>query len=316
MSVLDDAIATTGDSRSARRTVRRAAKNLGTPVGSDPLPVRILARVGTIVAHTFLVFWGLVVVIPMAWAVMNSLKSDTEILGSPWALPEALRFDNYARAWNTAQFADFFLNTIIVTAVALAGTLLLASLASFTMAKFKFPGRGLIFGLLVASMTFPVVLALVPLFFIMINMGLLNSRIGLILVYIGFGMPFSIFFLTAFFRSIPDELTEAARVDGCSWWGCFFRIMLPLAKPGLVSVGIFNFMSMWNQYILPLVLISDKSKYVLGLGVAKLSVDQGYKSDWGGLFAGMVIAMIPVIIVYTIFQRQVQAGLTAGAVKA
>lgn len=298
------------------RAARRPRRDLGGPVGTTSPMGRAVGLIGTIIAHAFLIFWGLIVLIPMIWAVANSFKSDIEILGSPWALPETLRFDNYARAWNTAQFGDFFLNTIVVTVVALLATLFLASLAAFTMAKFRFPGRGLIFGLLVASMTFPIVLALVPLFFIMISMNLLDSRLGLIMVYIGFGMPFSIFFLTAFFRSIPDEFMEAARVDGCSYWGCFFRVMLPLAKPGLISVGIFNFMSMWNQYILPLVLISDKSKYVLGLGVAKLSVDQGYRSDWGGLFAGMVIAMVPVLIVYCLFQRQVQSGLMAGGVKA
>ncbi|MFW6599684.1 carbohydrate ABC transporter permease [Propionibacteriaceae bacterium Y2011] len=299
----------------ANKPRRRRGGDSG-PVGSQTTASKVMGWVSTIIAHGFLIFWALVVLVPMIWALMNSFKTSGEIMGDPWALPAVPQFENYVRAWNTAQFGDFFVNTILIVGVSLIATLLLASLAAFALAKFRFPGRGLVFGLIVGSFTFPVVLALVPLFFIMQNLGLFNSRIGLTIVYIAFGLPFSMFFLTAFFRSIPDELMEAARVDGCSYWGTFFRIMLPLAKPGLISVGIFNFMSMWSQYILPLVLITDKDKYVLGLGVAKLSVDQGYRADWGALFAGMVIAMVPVLIVYTVFQRQVQSGITAGAVKA
>lgn len=282
---------------------------------ADPVANRIGGRIGSILAYAFLVIWAGAVVVPMVWAVVSAFKTDKEILTAPWGLPETLQFENFARAWDKAQFGSFFLNTLIVVTVSMVGVLVLGALAAFIIAKFDFPGRGLLQGVFVGSMTFPVVMALIPLFFLMLDLGLNDNRFGLILVYIGFGLPFTVFFLTAFFRAIPDELMEAARLDGCSYWGMFFRIMLPLARPGLISVGLFNFMSMWNQYILPLVLITDKEKYVLGQGVAALAVDQGYASDWSALFAGVVIAMLPVLFVYIVFSRQVQSGMTAGALK-
>ena len=161
----------------------------------------------------------------------------------------------------------------------------------------------------------PQIALLIPLYFILNRLSLLDSRWGLILVDLALVVPFTLWILSNYFLTVPEELEDAARVDGCSYWSTFFRIMLPLAKPGLISVGIFQFMGMWNQYILPLIMISDKKNYVLGLGVARLAVDQGYAGDWGAMFAGIVIAMLPVLIVYIFFQRRIQAGMIAGAVK-
>ncbi|WP_395573550.1 carbohydrate ABC transporter permease [Streptomyces sp. BK79] len=266
-------------------------------------------------SHGVLVIWAIMVGMPLVWAVMTSFKDDASIFGSPWSLPDKLNFDNWSRAWSQAHMSDYFLNTVLVVGGSLVGTLVLGSMAAYVLARFDFPGNRFIYYLFIGGMSFPIMLALVPLFYVVDNMGLLNTIHGLILVYIAYSLPFTVFFLTAFFRTLPSSVAEAAFVDGASHTRTFFQVMLPMAKPGLISVGIFNFLGQWNQYMLPTVLNTDPDKHVLTQGLVQLAVSQGYKGDWSGLFAGLVMAMLPVLAAYIIFQRQVVQGLTAGALK-
>ncbi|MGW2210580.1 carbohydrate ABC transporter permease [Streptomyces sp. NPDC001781] len=278
-------------------------------------PRRSEGSVLNVFSHGVLVIWAIMVVLPLLWAVMTSFKDDSSIFGSPWALPDTLHFDNWSRAWSQAHMSDYFLNTVLVVGGSLIGTLVLGSMAAYVLARFDFPGNRFIYYLFVGGMSFPIMLALVPLFYVVNNMGMLNTIHGLILVYIAYSLPFTVFFLTAFFRTLPTSVAEAAFVDGASHSRTFFQIMLPMARPGLISVGIFNFLGQWNQYMLPTVLNTDPDKKVLTQGLVQLAVSQGYKGDWSGLFAGLVMAMLPVLAAYVVFQRQVVAGLTAGAVK-
>ncbi|MEU1782372.1 carbohydrate ABC transporter permease [Streptomyces abikoensis] len=267
-------------------------------------------------SHGVLFIWGLMVTLPLLWAVMSAFKTDKEIFTSPWALPHGLHFDAWSRAWSQAHMSEYFLNSVIVVAGSLTGTMLLGSMAAYALARFEFPGNRFIYFLFVGGMSFPIILALVPLFFVMKNMQLLDTYHGLILVYIAYSLPFTIFFLSGFFRTLPTSVAEAALIDGASHTRTFFQVMLPMAKPGLISVGIFNFLGQWNQYLLPTVLnVGDDDKKLLPQGLVALAVSQGYKGDWSGLFAGLVMAMLPVLAAYIVFQRQVQAGLTAGALK-
>ncbi|WP_031086328.1 carbohydrate ABC transporter permease [Streptomyces sp. NRRL WC-3549] len=266
-------------------------------------------------SHGMLIIWAVLVVMPLLWAVVASFKTDDAILSTPWSLPDSLHFENWSRAWTQAHMSDYFLNTIMVVGGSLVGTLLLGSMAAYVLARFDFPGNRFIYYLFIGGMSFPVILALVPLFFVMNNMGLLNSVHGLILVYIAYSLPFTVFFLTSFFRTLPTSIAEAAMLDGASHTRTFFQVMLPMAKPGLISVGIFNFLGQWNQYMLPTVLNTDPDGKVLSQGLVELATSQGYKGDWSGLFAGLVMAMLPVLVAYIVFQRQVVAGLTAGALK-
>ncbi|WTY00110.1 carbohydrate ABC transporter permease [Streptomyces sp. NBC_01420] len=272
-------------------------------------------QVLNVFSHGVLIIWAILVVLPLLWAIMSSFKSDDSILSTPWALPDKLHFDNWSRAWSQAHMSDYFFNTILVVGGSLIGTLLLGSMAAYVLARFDFPGNRFIYYMFIGGMSFPIILALVPLFFVMNNMGLLNTRHGLILVYIAYSLPFTVFFLTSFFRTLPGSVAEAASIDGASHTRTFFQVMLPMAKPGLISVGIFNFLGQWNQYMLPTVLNTDPKYRVLSQGLVELASSQGYKGDWSGLFAGLVMAMLPVLAAYIIFQRQVVAGLTAGAVK-
>jgi N-acetylglucosamine transport system permease protein len=269
----------------------------------------------TAVSQCFLIAWAVLVVFPLGWMVMTAFKTDQEIFFSPWKLPAAPQWGNFARAWTQASIGQYFVNSLIVVAGSLTLTLLLASMAAYVIARYDFPGRQVLYYAFLIGLMFPIFLALVPLFFVVRDLQMLNTYHGLILVYTAYSLPFSIFFLTGFFRTLPTEVAEAAIVDGASQYTTFFRVMLPMAQPGLVSVGIFNFLGQWNQFILPLVLNPDRERYVLSQGLAFLAIQQGYQNDWSALFAGLTITMIPVLVVYVVFQRRLEAGLTIGALK-
>jgi N-acetylglucosamine transport system permease protein len=297
--------------------LEREADRLRAPDGRGAAR-RPRLQITNVFAHTFLAGWALLTTFPLLWAVVSSFKSDDEILTDAWGLPSKLLFSNWVRAWNQAHIGRYFLNSAIVVAGALALTMLLGAMAAYVLARYELRGLRLVYYAFAGGMVFPVFLALVPLFFVVKNLGLLGTLPGLILVYTAYSLPFTVFFLTAFFRTLPTAVAEAAMVDGCSHWSLFFRIMLPMARPGLISVGIFNFLAQWNQYLFPIVLLQgagSEKRWVLAQGLTALAVNEGYRGDFGGLFAGVTIAMLPVLLLYIAFQRQVQSGLTAGHLK-
>ncbi|WNI21765.1 carbohydrate ABC transporter permease [Streptomyces sp. ITFR-16] len=269
-------------------------------------------------SHGMLVVWTLMVGVPLLWVLWSAFKDSNGILTDPWGLPTVLHWENWSNAWNDANMGRYFINTAIVVGGSVTGTMVLGSMAAYVLARFQFPGNRFIYYLFVAGMSFPVFMLVIPLFFVLRDFpgsSLLATYHGLILVYIAYSLPFTVFFMTSFFRTLPTSVAEAALIDGASHTRTFFQVMLPMAKPGLISIGIFNFLGQWNQYLLPMVLNQDEQKYVLTQGLAMIALQQGYDNDWGSLMAGMMIAILPVLIVYAIFQRQVQAGLTAGALK-
>jgi N-acetylglucosamine transport system permease protein len=270
-------------------------------------------------AHIGLVIWALITAGPLIWVLLASFKSNTEIfLGKPFALPEHFSFATYIDAWGEAHIGRYFLNSVIVVIISTAGTMLFGSMAAYVLARYKFRGNRFIYYLFVSGLAFPTFMALAPLFYILKNMGLLGTYTGLVLVYIAYSLPFTVFFLAAFFKTLPYEIEEAATVDGASHTRKFFQIMMPMAKSGLVSITIFNIVGQWNQYLLPVVIMTGpgaESKYLLTQGIANISTSAGYHAEWSTLFAALVLSILPMIIVYAIFQRQIQAGLTAGAVK-
>jgi len=265
----------------------------GTPTTAPPRQPgdgRRTGRAGdvgsNVLSHVVLIGWTVMVLVPFAWALLASVKTSREIFGSPWALPEVFQWSNFGRAW---------------------------SMAAYVLARYRFPGNRVIFYLFAAGMMFPVFLAIVPLFFVVQNLGMLSTYQGLILVYVAYSLPFTVFFMHAFFRTLPTAIAEAAFIDGCSHAGVFFRVMLPMAKPGLLSIGIFNVIGQFNQFVLPSFLSPERP--VLTQGIATLLASQRYEGDWGALFAALTIAMVPVVIVYLLFYRQVQAGLTSATLK-
>ncbi|HEY0698857.1 MAG TPA: carbohydrate ABC transporter permease [Micromonospora sp.] len=289
---------------------------VATPTRAADRPPRRELGVANAFSHGFLLLWAVLTVLPLVWMFLSSVKSNGQILTDPWGLPDALHLENWARAWNKAHIGRYFLNSMLVVAGSLTLTMLFGATAAYVFARYEFRGRQVVYYLFVGGMMFPVFLALVPLFFVVRNAGLFGSWTGLVLVYAAYSLPFTIFFLTAFFRTLPTSIAEAALIDGCGHFRLFFRVMLPMARPGLVSVAIFNFLSHWNQFLLPQVLLQgDDSKWVLAQGLAALAVSQGYAGDYGQLFAGLAIAVLPVLVVYAAFQRQIRSGLTAGQLK-
>ncbi|SEE95355.1 carbohydrate ABC transporter permease [Ruania alba] len=266
-------------------------------------------------AHAFLLTWAVLVVVPLLWTVLNAFKSDAEILTSAWSLPGSFSIDSFVRAWTTANIGRYFLNTAIVVPLGVFLTLAGGSMVAYVVSRYPFRGSRLVYLLFVAGLTFPVFLAIVPLFFVARDLHLANSLPGLALIYAAYYLPFAVFFLTAYFRSLPDSVADAAFIDGCGHWRTFLLVMLPMARPGFASVGIFVAIGQWNQFLLPLVLQTDPDKYVIAQGLAALAVSQEYASDWSGLFAGLTLSMVPVLVVYVVFQRQVESGMVAGAVK-
>lgn len=278
------------------------------PSGSD----RVVA--GT--AHGLLTLWTILVLVPLLWVLMTSFKSTQEVLsGSPLALPTTLHWENYTNAWEKAGIGKWFFNTVIVVGFSLVIVMVLGAMCAYVLARFEFPGNRVIYYLMLAGLTFPIFLAIVPLFFTLQDIGLLNTLPGLILTYVAFALPFTVFFLHSFFGQLPKEIYEAAQVDGASEWRTFFQVMLPMAKPGMAAVSIFNFLGLWNQFLLPVALNTKSENYVLTQGMASFASSAGYAVDFGALFAAVVITIVPVLVVYVIFQRQLQGSVSQSTVK-
>jgi ABC-type glycerol-3-phosphate transport system permease component len=191
-------------------------------------------------------------------------------------------------------------------------------MAAYALSRFRFPGARPVFFYFLAGLMIPLQLAIVPLFFQMKQMGLLNSRLGLLIAYTAFGMPFAIFILTGFFKSLPSSLHESALIDGCGELRAFWSVMLPLSRPGLITVGIFSFLGTWNEFFMAFMFLSgegSESLRTLPLGLANITIISQYRSDWGMAFAGLVLMMIPTLLMYTLLQRHLTKGITVGALK-
>jgi len=260
------------------------------------------------------------VVFPLVWVAYSSLKPDAAIFRDTFSLPAAsdLQVDNYARAWREARFGDYFLNSVLVTVVSVTLIVALGAMAAYALTRFYHPLARGAFWLFLAGLMIPAQLAMVPLFFELRALALLNSRAGLILVYTANGLPFAIFILAGFFRSLPRSLYEAAVIDGCSEFSAFWHVLLPLARPGLVTVAIFQFIGVWKEYFFAFMLVGgdvDGRARTLPLGLANLSINAQYHTDYGMLFAGLVLVTLPILAVYLLLQRQIVKGVAAGALK-
>jgi N-acetylglucosamine transport system permease protein len=263
----------------------------------------------------FLIACTLAVLLPLVWVLLSSVKQGADILGHPFGLPGDLQWSNYGKAWGEAGIGQAFVNSWFVTVATLAILIPIGAMAAYVLAKYTFRGSKAIAVTFLGGMMFPHFLVVVPLFLMLRDLKMLDTLHGLVIVYVAYSLSFTIFVLTGFFQTLPDELGEAAQLDGCTHAGTFWRVMLPLARPGLLVVGIFNAIGLWNEYGLALVLLPSEKNHTLPLGIANLTMTQQYQADWGALFAGLVIVMFPVLVVYWIFRERIHDTMLAGAVK-
>lgn len=259
---------------------------------------------------TLLWIYAAVSVVPLLTMVGNSFRTHFEIASDPWPIPTNPTFDNYVTAWTEADFAGYAVNSVIITVVSVLLSTAVSLPAAYALARWRFRGRAALEGLFISGLLIPFMLAILPMFYLMDFFGLIDDKLSLILIYSANGIPFTIFILVAFFRNLPNELEEAAMIDGASHVAVFTRIMLPLVRPAIATVMIFRFVPIWNDFLMPLVMLRSRDNYTLGVGLTTFFGE--YQTDWASLFAGLVIATVPLLILFIIATRQIIDGLTAG----
>ena len=266
-----------------------------------------LAEIGT---NALLWGYAALVLIPLLLVVSNALRPTREIFKNPIGLPTSPSFDSFVKAWEEASFNVYFFNSLLITVASVTLATAVAALAGYMLGRYKFTGSRFLSAYFLAGLMLPFRLAIVPLFLLLNDMGLIDNRMGLILVYAATGIPFSVFILSSFFRQLPQELSEAARIDGASEFTIFGRIMLPLVRPALATVVVFQFVPLWNDFFFPLVLLRSTDKWTLPVGMTRFFGE--FQADWSTLFAGLIITTLPLIVIFLLATKQIIAGLTAG----
>jgi raffinose/stachyose/melibiose transport system permease protein len=271
-------------------------------------------RVGTIIKYIALIAVAVIQIFPLYWLITFSLKSNVEIFGdNVIGLPQHWRFENYAEALTKSSLIRYFFNSVFYSAVTVLVAGLLSAMAAYAIARMYWKKRNTVFTIFSVGIMIPAQAALLPLFQLLDKIGLKGGYLGLLIPYIAGAIPMSVMILTGFYKGIPKEIEEAACIDGCGLWRCFFSIITPIVKPALATASIFTFLGTWNELMLANTFV-DKDVYrTLPVGI--MSFAGQYSTDWGLIGAGMVIATLPTILIYFLLSNQVQESLVAGAVK-
>jgi len=275
----------------------------------------ILGKAGWIIVQVFLWLFFVSVVFPMIWTLITSFKTSRELYNQPWALPAVPQWGNYARAWAKMHVGTYLFNSVFVSAVSLAAIMGIGSMIAYSLARYEFPGNRVIYFTFIAGMMIPGWLSFIPAWFLHRSIGTIGTRWCLIIQYTASSLPFTVFFLQAFFKTLPKELEESAIIDGANVYTVFWKVMLPLAKSGMLTIAVFNFLGVWNEFTWALITISDDARKTLPLGMSNLLEVGYYATDWGAMFAGFIIMLVPTFIVYAIFQNRLTEGITIGALK-
>lgn len=258
---------------------------------------------GNVAVRIFLFVQTLIVLYPLVWNLLASFKTSTEVMESPWSLPAALNWDNYVRAFTTAKIGDYMINSVLVVVLSMVMLLCMAVPTAYVLGRMKFRGRAFLSNFYMAGLFIGGVYIIVPLFIMMNDLHMLDNRLWLSALYATGTLPFSVFLLTGFMKSIPHDFEEAAMIDGCGYFGTLFRVIMPMARPGIITLIVFSFFDFWNEYVLALTLITDDTKKTIPIGLANLMQIQKFATDWGSLFAGLVIVLVPTILVYALLQK-------------
>lgn len=269
--------------------------------------------IGRAIAFCVLVVITLVTILPLAFMFMNSLKDKVDYLQNPYGLPANPSLQNYFRMFRQYDVLQALLNSLITTSVSVLMTACVSSLASFALAKLRFPHREKMFTFLTAFMMMPIIVLLIPVYIMFSKLGLINNRWSVILFWFVGNLPYGIYMMTANMKSIPTEILESARIDGASWWQIFGRIVLPLSKPIIATMVIVYFMWTWNDLLMPMLFLQFPDKATLTVTVS--TIVGKYFTNMPLLLAGLVINSIPTIFIYLFFQKYIIKGVTSGAGK-
>jgi raffinose/stachyose/melibiose transport system permease protein len=261
----------------------------------------------------FLTVMAAFVLVPLVATALGGFKSLGELRTSPFGLPQVWEWGNYAAILTSGRYWQLLGNSLIIAGLTVVLMLVVASMAAFVFAHVKFAGQRFLLGYLTMGLLFPAATAVLPLFIKVRDLGILDTYWGVVLPQVAFGLAMSILLLRRFFKDLPEELLEAAVVDGCSYFGFFRHVTLPLSRPILATVGTIAFVQSWNAYLLPLVLLNSDDLYPLPLGI--MAYQGEYSSEWNLILAFITLSVLPTILVFCLAQRHIVAGLTAGAVK-
>lgn len=259
--------------------------------------------------------YGVLVLFPVFWVIYTSFKTNKEFVANPWALPKTWEVENYVNAWVKIDFKTYALNSIFITLISVAIVVIMSSTVAYILVRSEKRWSEFVLMLFIAGLYVPTALILPSEFTVMYNLNLWNTQFGLVILYVVFSLPYSILVMSGFYRGMPKELEEAALIDGCGVHSAFWKIIFPLSKNGIITIVIFNFVWIWNDYIYALTFLHDKALMTLPVGIIALMNSFKLKADWVTLFAGLNIVMIPSILLYICFQKYLTKGLTAGAVK-
>jgi raffinose/stachyose/melibiose transport system permease protein len=259
--------------------------------------------------------WGYaaLALVPLLLMVSNSFRTNADLITDPLGLPTPPTTASYVEAWTTGSFATYFGNSLAVTVGSVAISTAVATMAAYALARSRSRIFRALESLFLSGLMLPIHLAILPIFYLFDGLGLVDSRVGLMLMYAASGIPFSIFVLTTFFRQLPEELEEAAALDGATSWQTFWRIMVPLVRPALATVAVFRFVPIWNDFLFPLVLLRREEKYTLPVGLTTFFGENA--TNYSAVFAGLVITTVPLIVLFLVATKQIVAGLTAGMAK-
>lgn len=268
------------------------------------------------IQYTLIVCWVLITIIVFGWVFLSSFKANSEIFINIWGLPERWMFINYKNAWTNGHMNHYVGNTVIIVGASLTVAMVLGTCTAYVISRYShIKWTRWVSVSFILGMSIPGQIIIVPLYLRFSQLHLLNTYIGIILIYITILLPFTIFVLTGFFRSLPRDMEEAAQIDGCTRFQVFYKIFLPMSKPGLVTVLTMNLFTLWNEYFYSMMLISDERIMPLSAGLYNLKNQQQMSMDWASIFAGVVIMLVPTVIIFFILQKHITKGVTDGAIK-
>ena len=292
----------------------------------DTGAIKQTSKAGKIGIYVVLIILAITIIVPIAWVFMASLKENEQFYGSPWTLPNGLHFENFVQAWQEADMGSYMLNSVIVTALGIGLLIIISLPAAYVLARFKFKTSRFWNVLFMAGLFINVNYIVVPIFLMLVDAdSFLQSTLGhgfflnnlfiLALIYASTALPFTIYLLSGYFKSLAKDYEEAAYVDGAGYFRTMIQVIFPMAKPSIITIILFNFLSFWNEYIISMTMLTKPTLKTLPVGLMNLMAAQKSAVQYGRMYAGLVLAMLPTLILYMCVQKQLTEGMTVGGLK-